>query len=80
MEGLRASKLDKTSQTFGPKNFGVIINYLQLHLVGTDENIDLVGGFLSKKVFLKISQNSLENTSARVCFLNKVADWGLQPY
>ena len=66
MEGLRASKLDKTSQTFGSKNFWVIINYLQLHHVGTDENIDLVGGFLSKKVFLKISQNSLENTSARV--------------
>ena len=37
------------------------------------------GGFILKKVFLKIPQNSLGNTScARVSFFNKVADLGLQ--
>ena len=30
------------------------------------------------KVFLKISQNSQENTCARVSFLIKLQDWGLQ--
>ena len=34
------------------------------------------GGVLHKKVFLKISQNSRENTCARV-FFNKVAGLGL---
>ena len=33
-----------------------------------------------KKVFLKISQNSRENTSARVYFLIKLQAWGLQLY
>ena len=31
-----------------------------------------------KKVFLKISQNSQENTCARVSFLIKLQAWGLQ--
>ena len=30
-----------------------------------------------KKVFLKISQNSQENTCARVAFLIKLQSWGL---
>ena len=33
-----------------------------------------------KKVFLKISQNSQENTCARVCFLTKLQAWGLHLY
>ena len=33
-----------------------------------------------KKVFLKISQDSQENTCARVCFLNKVTSLTLQLY
>ena len=32
------------------------------------------GDVFLKKVFLKISQNSQENTTARVFFLNKAAD------
>ena len=32
------------------------------------------------KVFLKISQNSQENTCARVSFLIKMQSWGLQLY
>ena len=37
-------------------------------------------GVLWKKVFLKISQNFLENTSARVSFIIKLLAWGLQLY
>ena len=33
-----------------------------------------------KKVFLKISQNSQENTCARVYFLTKLQTWGLHLY
>ena len=33
-----------------------------------------------KKVFLKISQNSQQNTSARISFFNKTAVWHLQLY
>ena len=33
-----------------------------------------------KKVFLKISQNSQENTCVRASFLIKLHAWGLQPY
>ena len=33
-----------------------------------------------KKVFLEISQNSQENTCARVSFLIKLQTWGLQLY
>ena len=33
-----------------------------------------------KKVFLKISQNSQENTCARVYFLTKLQAWGLHLY
>ena len=33
-----------------------------------------------KKVFLEISQNSEENTCARVSFLIKLQTWGPQPY
>ena len=32
--------------------------------------------FYVKKVFLEISQNSQENTCARVCFLIKLQAWG----
>ena len=35
------------------------------------------GGVLSKKMFLKIAQNSQENTCARVSFLIKLQAWGL---
>ena len=35
-------------------------------------------GVLKKKVFLKIWQNSQENTGARVSFLMKLQAWGLQ--
>ena len=34
----------------------------------------------AKKVFLQISQNSLENTCVRASFLIKVQAWGLQLY
>ena len=37
-------------------------------------------GVIEKKVFLKISQNSQENTCARVSFLIKLLAWGLQLY
>ena len=37
-------------------------------------------GVLCKKVFLEISQNSQENTYARVSFLIKLQTWGLQLY
>ena len=37
-------------------------------------------GFLCKKVFLQISQNSQENTCARVSFLIKLQAWDLQIY
>ena len=33
-----------------------------------------------KKIILEISQNSQENTSARVCFLIKLQGWGLHLY
>ena len=33
-----------------------------------------------KKVFLEVSQNSQENTCARVSFLIKLQAWGLQLY
>ena len=33
-----------------------------------------------KKVFLELSQNSQENTSARASFLIKLQGWALQPY
>ena len=33
-----------------------------------------------KKVFLEISQNSQENTCARISFLTKLQAWGLQLY
>ena len=36
--------------------------------------------FLFKKLFLKASQNSLENTRVRVCFLIKLQASGLQLY
>ena len=36
--------------------------------------------FLRKKVFLEISQNSQENTCARVSFLIRLQVWGLQLY
>ena len=35
-------------------------------------------GDLRRKVFLEISQNSQENTCARVSFLIKLQAWGLQ--
>ena len=35
---------------------------------------------LQEKVFLEISQNSQESTSARISFFNKVAGPGLQLY
>ena len=35
-------------------------------------------GVLPEKVFLEISQNSQENTCARVSVLIKLQDWGLQ--
>ena len=38
------------------------------------------GGVLWKKVFLEISENSQENTCARVSFLIKFQVWGLQLY
>ena len=38
------------------------------------------GDVLLKKVLLKISQNSQENTYARVAFLIKLQAWGLQLY
>ena len=38
------------------------------------------GGVLLKKVFLKISQNSQENTGARAYFLIKLMVWGMQLY
>ena len=38
------------------------------------------GGVLYKKMFLKISQNSQENTCSRVSFFNKVAGLSLQLY
>ena len=38
-----------------------------------------LGGVLSKKVFLKISQNSQENTCARLSFLIKLQVLGLRP-
>ena len=38
------------------------------------------GGALQKNVFLEISQNSRENSWARVSFFNKVADFNLQLY
>ena len=34
----------------------------------------------SKQLFVKVSQNSQENTCVRVSFFNKVAGWGLQLY
>ena len=37
-------------------------------------------GVLWKKVFLKISENSQENTCAIVSFLIKLHAWGLQLY
>ena len=37
-------------------------------------------GVLFKKGFLGISQNSQENTRARVSFLGKLQAWGLQLY
>ena len=37
-------------------------------------------GVLQKKVFLEISQNSQENTCARVSFLMKLQASGLQLY
>ena len=37
-------------------------------------------GVLFKKGFLEISQNSQENTRARVSFLGKLQAWGLQLY
>ena len=37
-------------------------------------------GVLQEKVFLEISQNSQESTSARIYFFNKVAGPGLQIY
>ena len=37
-------------------------------------------GVLQKKVFLEISQNSQENTGARVSFLIKLEASGLQLY
>ena len=38
------------------------------------------GGVLCKKVFLKISQNSQENTCARASFVIKFQAYGLQLY
>ena len=38
------------------------------------------GGVLCEKVLLEISQNSQENTCARVSFLIKLQAWGLQLY
>ena len=40
----------------------------------------VTGGVLWKKLFLEISQNSQENTCARVSFLVKLQAWGRQPY
>ena len=37
-------------------------------------------GVLQKKMSLEISQNSQENTRARVCLLIKLQDSGLQLY
>ena len=37
-------------------------------------------GVLFKEGFLEISQNSQENTRARVSFLGKLQAWGLQLY
>ena len=39
-------------------------------------NIEATTRCSVKKVFLKISQNSKENTCAKVSFLNKVPDFG----
>ena len=38
------------------------------------------GGVLYEKVFLKISQNSQENTCARVSISTKLQTWGLELY
>ena len=40
----------------------------------------VTGGVLQNKVFIEISQNSQENTCARVSFFIKLQAWGLQLY
>ena len=45
-----------------------------------DEFTNATRGALWKKMFLDISQNSLENTSVRVSFLIRLQAWGLQLY
>ena len=49
-------------------------------IVGLEESEAAIGGVLQEKVFLEISQNSLENTCARVSFLIKLQTEGLQLY
>ena len=56
--------------------FTMYVTYfkMQEHAEGT------TGGVLLKRVFLEISQNSEENTCARVSFLIKLQALGLQLY
>ena len=70
-------RVEKKKILYGVFHFGLNIFHLRLNFLGCSQypfQKQLSKGVLEKNVFLKILQNSQENTYVRVSFLNKIAD------
>ena len=65
---------------WGKKKVNSFLSLSQMQFIHIPEVEAATRGVLRKKVFLEISQNSQENTGARVSFLIKLEDSGLQLY
>ena len=65
---------------WGKKKVNSFLSLSQMQFIYIPEVEAATRGVLWKKVFLEISQNSQENTGARVSFLIKLEDSGLQLY
>ena len=77
-KGLRKKKIGLNIVI--PLNAMAISERIFIILFNSLQGEAVIRRFSVKKMFLEISQNSLENTSARVSFFNKTAGLSLQRY